>query len=42
MVVVAPVPFILVGYVDLFSTRAGEEAPGVRENIPYLTALSTS
>jgi len=30
----------LIGCVDLFSTEACEEAPGVRKRITYLTVLS--
>jgi hypothetical protein len=40
MVFVSPVTFTLIGCVDLFSTEACEKAPGVRERITYLTALS--
>jgi len=39
-VFVSPVIFTLIGCVDLFSTEVCEEAPGVRERITYLTALS--
>ena len=39
-VFVSPVTFTLIGCVDLFSTEVCEEAPGVRERITYLTALS--
>jgi hypothetical protein len=40
MVLVSPITFTLMGCVDLFSMEACEEAPGVRERITYLTALS--
>jgi hypothetical protein len=40
MVVVSPVSFVLIGCVDLASTGTSEQAPGVRESITYLTALS--
>ena len=39
-VFVSPVTFTLIGCVDLFSTEVCEEAPGVRERITSLTALS--
>jgi hypothetical protein len=40
MVVVSPVTLMLIDYVDLVSTGTSEEAPGVKESITYLTALS--
>jgi hypothetical protein len=40
MMVVSPVTLTLMGCVDLISTGTSEEAPGVKDSITYLTALS--